>query len=152
MDSGVDDLLHLFVMTGFETVAPLPVYILLEQSGDGWHGHLAVAHHCHIGVDALVDFGTVDVEMDYLCLLGVGGGQTRHAVAEPHADGDEHVTLLFLQVGRIVAVHTEHTHVEGMSGGQCRESEQRACSRDVGFLEHLHQFVLCAGQLHALSH
>ena len=57
--------------------------------------------------------------MNNLGLLRIGGGQTCHAVAEPHTNGDEHVTFLLLDVGSIVAVHAQHTHIEGMIGGEC---------------------------------
>ena len=90
--------------------------------------------------------------MYYLCLLGVCVWRACVAVAESHAYGYQHVALLLLDVWRIVAVHSEHTHVQRVVGRQCGESEEGACRRNVGFLKKLHQLVLCAAQLHSVTH
>ena len=90
--------------------------------------------------------------MYYLSLSGIGVETPRHAVAEPHSDGNEHVALLLLDVWRIAAVHAEHAHIERMARRKSRESEQRARRRYVSFLKKLHQLVVRAAQLDALSH
>ena len=58
--------------------------------------------------------------MNNLGLLGIGLDITCHTVAETHADGDEHVAFLLLQVDGIVAMHAQHTNIERMVGRQCR--------------------------------
>ena len=90
--------------------------------------------------------------MNYLGLLGVGVETARDTVAEAHTDGNDYVGLLSHDVGRIAAVHTEHSHVEGMVGGKGRESEQGAGCGDVGFLKEFKKLVLCSAKLHAMTH
>ena len=52
--------------------------------------------------------------MNNLGLLGIRRRKPGHAVAETHADSDEHVALLRLHVRSIASVHAEHAHVQGM--------------------------------------
>ena len=90
--------------------------------------------------------------MDDLRLLGIGLEIARHTVAEAHTDGDEHIALLFLEIDGIVTVHTQHTSVERMIGGQCRETEHRAACRDIGFLEELDEFTLGIAEFDTLPY
>ena len=62
----------------------------------------------------LVNLASVDIQMDNLRLFSIRLQVSRYAVAETHTDGDEHVAFLFLQVDGIVAMHTQHTHVQRM--------------------------------------
>ena len=114
MDGRLYDLLILLVEERTETVAPLSVNILLEQTCDGGQRNLAVAHHSHSGLHVLVYLRAVYVEVDDLGLFGIGVQAASHTVAETHADGNEHIALLFLHVGSITAVHAEHAHIERM--------------------------------------
>ena len=152
MDGWIDHLIHLLLMILGKGVAPLAVVVLVEKTGDGREGDLAVAHNSHIRLYALVDLGVVDIEMYNLCLLCVGGWRTSVAIAESHTDGDDDISLLSLDVGGIVAMHTDHTHIEGMVGGQGRKTEQSACGRDVCLLDKLHQLVLCTAKFHTVTH
>ena len=52
--------------------------------------------------------------MNLACLFGVSFEFSRDAVIKTHAHGNEQVALLCLFVGGQIAVHTEHSHVEGM--------------------------------------
>ena len=52
--------------------------------------------------------------MDDFCLLGICFQVARHAVRETHANGNEHIALLFLKVDCIVAVHTQHSDIQWM--------------------------------------
>ena len=88
--------------------------ILVQQSRDSRERLLTVGYHSHIGLHVLVNLTTVDIKVDNLRLLGVGLQITRHSVRESHTDGNEYIALLFLQVDGIVAVHTQHSYIEGM--------------------------------------
>ena len=105
MDGWLDDLGALLVVKYFKRVAPLLVVVLIEQCGEGRQRLLTVGHHSHIGLYILVYLAAVDIQMDNLSLLGVGLQIARHTIAEAHTNGYEHVTLLFLQVDGIVAMH-----------------------------------------------
>ena len=90
--------------------------------------------------------------MDHLRLLGIGLQITRHAIREAHTDGNQHVALLLFQVGCVVSVHTQHTHIQRMCTGQCRKPQHRTSGRDIGLLEEAHQLLLGITQFHALSY
>ena len=95
---------------------------LIQQGRQGRQRLLTVGHHSHIGLDVLVYLTLVDIKVYNLRLLGVCLRITCHAVAETHTNGNEHVALLFLQVHSVVAVHAQHTDIQGMVRGQRRES------------------------------
>ena len=80
--------------------------------------------------------------MDYLCLLGVCRWRTGVSVAESHTYGNDDIGFLCLDIRGIVAMHTYHTHVQGMASRQCRQSKQCACCWNVCLLNKLHQLVL----------
>ena len=67
-----------------------------------------------MSLHVLVNLTSVDIQMDNLRLFGIGLQIACDTVAEAHADGDEYVALLFLQVDGIVAMHAQHTHVQRM--------------------------------------
>jgi hypothetical protein len=99
MGVAVDDLLFLYLIKGVERLSPLRVAGLLHQLVEHGEALLAVAHHGHVGLHVLVNLTGIDVEVYDLGLLGIGLQRSRHAVVEAHTDGDEHVTLLLLEVG-----------------------------------------------------
>ena len=117
MDGRLDDFLTLLLVERLERVAPLLMTGLIDQGRDGRQRLLTVGNHRHVGLHVLVDLAVVDIEVDNLRLLGVGLQVSCHTVGEAHADGDEHVALLLLQVHGIVAVHTQHTDIQRMIGG-----------------------------------
>ena len=146
------DLLVLLVKERFEAVTPLAVHVLLQQTGDGRQRHLAVAHHSNIGLHVLVDLGLIDVEMYNFCLLGISVETSCHTVAEAHAYGNEHITLVLHDVRRIVAMHSEHAHIKRMVAWKGRQTEQGACCGNVGTLQELNQLVLRSTKFHTLTH
>ena len=105
-----------------------------------------------MGLHVLVNLTTVNIQVDNLRLFGIGLQITRHSVAETHTDGNEHITLLFLQVDSIVAVHTEHADIQRVIGRQCREAKHRSTCRDIGFLQELLQFLLGIAKLYTLPY
>ena len=126
--------------------------VLVYQRCQSGQRLLAVGNHSHVGLHVLVYLAAVDVQMNHLCLLGIGLQRASDTVAETHADGNEHIALLLFHVRRIVAVHAQHAHVQRMVGGQCRESEHRAACRNARFLEESLQFFLRIAEFHALPH
>ena len=90
--------------------------------------------------------------MNNLGLLGIGIQGAGYAVIESHTYGNENVTLVSLYVRSQVSVHAEHTHVERMLGGQCGQTQQRACCGQVTLLNELGQFLLGMTQLNAVAY
>ncbi|CDD18300.1 unknown [Prevotella sp. CAG:732] len=101
MDVLLNHLLLLLLAIVLEGISPLTMNILVQQASDGRQTLLAIAYYGNIGLDDLVDFRRVDVEMDNLRLLGIFRRNARDTVAESHTDGDEHITLLGLHVGSV---------------------------------------------------
>ena len=95
-------------------VAPFAMHILLQQSCDSRHRHLAIADNGYIAHDILVYLCSVDIEMDNLSLLSIGRRQTSYTVAKAHTDSYEHITLLSLHIGGVATMHTKHTHIQWM--------------------------------------
>ena len=89
--------------------------------------------------------------MDHLGLFGIAVKTTGDTIRESHADGNKHVALLLLDVWRIVAVHSQHTHIQRMIGRKCRESQQGTSCWDVCFLKEFYQLILGIAQLYAMS-
>ena len=128
---GVDDLAHqqlailgthrriyhlalLFLIQGLERFYPLLVLVLLHQLVDAGQALLAIANHGHVGLHVLVYLCRVNVKVYHLGLFGILVEPSRNTVGEAHAYGYQHVTLLLLDVWRVIAVHAEHAHVQGM--------------------------------------
>ena len=152
MDGGLDDPRALFLVERLEGRAPRAVVGLMDQRRQRRQRLLAVAHNGHRDLHVLVHLALVDVQVDHLRLLGIGLQAARDAVAEAHTDGDEHVALLFLQVHRVVAVHTQHTHVQRVVAGQRAQTQHRAACGDVGFLQEGDELILSIAEFHALPH
>ena len=152
MNGGLDDFLTLHLVERLERVTPRLVVILIQQGCDSWQRLLTVGHHSHIGLHVLVDLTAVDIEMDDFGLLGIGLQIARHTVAEAHADGNEHIALLLLQIDGIVAVHAQHAHIERMVGRKGRKPQHRTTCGDVGFFQELNQFALCIAEFDPLPH
>ena len=118
MNVFLDNFLLLLLAIHIERVAPFTVYILVQQTCDGWQRLFAVTDDSDIRLYHLVYLGLVNIEMNHLSLRSILGRNTRDTVAESHTDGYQHITLLRLHVGGIRAMHTEHTHIERMIAGQ----------------------------------
>ena len=52
--------------------------------------------------------------MDDLCLFGISFQITSYTITEAHADSNQYIALLLLQVHGIVTMHTQHTHIKWM--------------------------------------
>ena len=152
MNGGLNDFLTFFLLQRLERLTPLMMVGLMDKSRQGRQRLLAISNNSHIGLHILVNLTMVDIKMNDLGLLGVGLRIARYSVREAHADGNEHIALLLLDIGRIVTVHTKHTHVQRMCAGQSRETKHGTSGRDVSFLQEGLQFLLRITQVNALPY
>ena len=125
---------------------------LFDKCCDGRQRLLTVGYHSHIGLHTLVDLAMVDIQMNNLCLFGVGLRITRHTVAETHTDGNEYVAFLLFDVRRIVTMHTQHTHIQRMGGRKGRKTQHGTSCGNISFLEEQSELLLCITQLNTLSY
>ena len=65
-----------------------------------------------MGMYVFTNFCRIYFDMDHLCLSGIFAQIAGDAVIEAHSDCDEDIALVLLDIGAIVAVHTQHTHVQ----------------------------------------
>jgi hypothetical protein len=87
--------------------------------------HVAqVAHDTDVHGHVLVDLTGVDLDVDLLRVLRVGGELARDAVVEPHSEGEEEIRLLDGGVDEGLAVHAHHAEAERMAGREAAEPEQ----------------------------
>ena len=124
----------------------------IQQFRNSWQRLLTVGNHSYIGLHILVNLTMVDIQMNHLSLFGVGLDISCHTIRETHTDSNQYIAFLFLQVGCVVAVHTQHTNIKRMGRRQCREAQHRSTSRDIGLFEEAHQFLLGISQFHTLSY
>ena len=113
--------------------------LLGEEGFEGLEDLFEVADEGYVDFDVFVDFGGVDVDVDFFGVGGVVREVAGDAVVEAHAEGEEEVGLLDGVVDPGFAVHAHHAEVEGVGGGEGAEAEQRAGDGDaVGFGERDH--------------
>ena len=99
------DLFFFHLFTHRERFYPFGVFggsdffIQLLQYGTG------IAQYRYIALHVFVEFRRVDVYMNYFGLSGILFQVARYSVVEPHADGDEQVAFVGLNVGGYAAVH-----------------------------------------------
>ena len=118
MDGGLYHARAFLIFIWLEACYPFVVACLVDEFRHAAQRLLAVAHHGQCGAHVLVYLARVDIEVYDVCLGGIGFQIARYAVVESHAHGDEHVTLVRHHVGRQVAVHAQHAHVQRMVAGQ----------------------------------
>ena len=152
MDCRFYYLLTFHLIKRLKRVAPLLMFILIYQGRDSGQRLLTVANHRHIGLHILINLTMVNIQMNNLRLFSVGLQITSHTVAESHTDSNQHITLLLLQVHSVIAMHTQHAHVERMIRGKSRESEHRTTCGNIGFLQEGLQFCLGISQFHTLPY
>ncbi len=126
--------------------------ILLQKFRYGCQCMLAVSQDSYIHFYILVYFRRVDVEVDYFCLFGIGSEIASHTVVKTHADSNQDIAFIGIDIRSQVAVHTQHTLIQRMLRRQSRKTEQRASRRHVRLFYESTQFALRIAQLNALPH
>ena len=139
-----------------------PVVLQLVQPGGGVgdrhapvqnlsQNDLHVAHQGDGGLHVLADLRRVHVDVDGghapLDLLGVHHGP----VGGPGAHHDEQIRLGQGLVGAVVAVGSDHAHVQGVVGGHQGDAHHGLDHRDGAALRQLQQLVPGVGQPHAAA-
>ena len=82
----------------------------------------------------LVQLRRIDVHVDHFGMRCEGIELTGHAIVKARADGDQQIALLYRQVGRLSAVHSQHAeiigiisihHAQPFQGAGCRHPGHR---------------------------
>ena len=152
MQCCIDDFRVFLFFVGFEAFDPGLVCRFLHELGHLRQCLLAVAEHGECRLHVLAEFRGVYFKVNDFGLLGVGFQVARHAVIEAHAYGDEQVALVGHDVGGEVAVHAEHSHVQGVVGGCGRQAEDGGGEWYLCFLAEFEQFAVGSCQFNALTY
>ncbi|OPZ11517.1 MAG: hypothetical protein BWZ06_01705 [Bacteroidetes bacterium ADurb.BinA261] len=94
-----------------------------HQFGNLWQGLFHIAQHFNVHFYIFVDFGAVNIEMNDFCLFGIRIQIACYTVIETHADGDQYIAFVGFDVGSDVAMHTQHSAIEGMIGWHGRQTK-----------------------------
>ena len=112
---------------------------------------LGIAVNGYVGLDYLVKFRRVDIHMYHLCLLHKCICVAGYTVVKSHTHCYHHVGTGGGYVGCNISVHSEHTHIQRVSGWYGRFSEQGASHRYLCFLGKRFQLRLGLCKLYSVS-
>ena len=90
--------------------------------------------------------------MYYLGLLGISIESTGYAVIKTHTNGNQYITLIGLDIGSQIAVHSQHAHVERMVAGKCCKPQQSTGGGQITLFKKISQFLLCITQFNAVAY
>ena len=148
---GIYHLIVLLLGVRLETVYPCLMSGRFHKFGYLCQSLLAVAQYRHGGFHYLAHLGGVYLEVYHLGLLGVGVQVARNTVVEAHAHGNEQVALVGHHVGSQIAMHAQHTHVQGMAGGSGGKAEHGLSEGYLCLLAKGKEFLACTGKFHTLA-
>ena len=98
-----------------------------------------------------VDLGRINLDVDDFGLLGIFTQVARNPVVKAHADGNQHITFVLLDVGTVVAMHAQHTHVQGVFVGDGRQTVDGTSQGNPGFFYKSFEFLLTMSNLNAVT-
>ena len=96
-----------------------------------------VSDHWDIHPHVFVDFSGIQLDVDLLSVLRVVLEVARDAIVKAHAHSDDQIGFLDGLVHPRLTVHPHHAEVVLMRCGEPTQAEQRACDRNVGFLNEI---------------
>src|SRR5207244_6603540 len=96
-----------------------------------------IADQRGINLYVFVDFGTVNLNVDFAGALGVGAQVASDAIIKTHAHGNEQVGFLNGVVDPSFAVHTHHAEVEGIIGRKAADAEECHGNRKIARADEL---------------
>ncbi len=124
----------------------------LEQPIQPAERVLHVAHDRQFHDLVLVDLRLVEVDVDDRPVLGELGDFARHAIVEPHADGEQQVGLVHRIVRVHGAVHAEPFQRKRMRLGEAADAHERGRHGDLRPLHELQQLGRRVAGNHAAAH
>ena len=130
---------------------PLAVVAGLDPRVDRLEERLHVGVDRDVGGLVLVDLRGVDVDVDDLAVLGELRELARHAVVEPHAEGQQQVGLADRDVRVDGAVHAEHAERQVMVAGDRAQALQGHGDGDLGLLDELAKLLVGVGRRDAAA-
>ena len=99
---------------------------------------LEIADDPQVDLHVLVDLRRIDLDVDLLRGSGVGLESARHAIVEPHTEGEQEVCLLDRIVHVSLTMHAHHAEAEWVMFGDRTLPEQSQRDRHLrGFGEGL---------------
>ena len=108
---------------------PILVVVFIHQGDEVAQDGLQITDQWHIGIDVLVQFRRVDLNVDLLRARRIGLKRTGHTVIEAHTEGKDQVRVLDRHIRVDFAMHTHHAEAQFMRGRECAQAKQRARHR-----------------------
>ena len=152
MKFGTNDFFFLYRFIFLETIDPLSVPVLFQQSGHSSQRLFAVAQNGNVYLYILIYFRRINIKMDHFRLFGVSSQITGHTVVETHTDSNQYITFVSIDIRSQISVHTQHSFIQRMVGRQCGKSEQGTTCGHIRLFDKGTQFFLSASQFHSLSY
>ena len=110
-----------------------------------------IADQRGINLYVFVDFGTVNLNVDFAGAFGVGAQVASDAIIKTHAHGNEQVGFLNGVVDPSFAVHTHHAEVEGIIGRKAADAEECHGHRIIAGVDELLKGAHRAGNHDAMA-
>ena len=89
-----------------------------------------IADKRHIHFHVLVDFGGIDINVNFLRVLSVSFQAAGHAVVEPHAESEQQIGVLNRFVHPCFAVHAHHSEIQRMRRREGRRGQAASSRRE----------------------
>ena len=118
-----DNAVILFFCIWLELRQPFSVRLLIELCRHQRQRLFGITHHLHCTFHILIDLCQVDIEVNHLRLPGICLQISRHTIIESHADGDQHIAFICLDVGCHVTMHPQHATVKRVIRGHRRQPQ-----------------------------
>ncbi len=97
-------------------IQPFGMARLVDMWEESLESFACIRVDVDIGTDVLVKLRFINVNVYYLCLPGISIESSGDTIAETHAHGKNHISLVSIDVGCDIAVHPYHTFIEIMVG------------------------------------
>lgn len=80
----------------------------LQPHGQRRQQQVQIATQRHVRLTHFAQLRRIDIQMDHLRLRCKGIKAAGNPIVKAGADGDQQITLLHRQIGRLTAVHSQH--------------------------------------------
>src|SRR5690606_5158110 len=77
-----------------------------------FEGHSGISRNSYLSLYIFIDFGGIYLDVDNFSLRGEFTDIPRDPIVKSHPDRNQYIAFCGFDVGGVVSVHSQHTHVE----------------------------------------